>query len=138
RQAIGSIGRSLLQHRQALMPRAEPAISRGSFGNDAGRESKATAWRSQPSCLSRGIWSEADDSSLRSYHDPGMNRKALLNGGQSRSDIGTHLRPRGPTYSARGLIRRLLANCSRTCAVQPEIRLQAKIGVNKSVGMPSV
>src|SRR5262245_19007539 len=43
----------------------------------------------------------------------------------------------GPMYSARGRIRRLLAYCSSTCAVQPEIRLTAKIGVNRSTGMPS-
>ena len=35
----------------------------------------------------------------------------------------------GPVYSARGRIRRLFANCSRTCAVQPDVRLTAKIGV---------
>src|SRR5215203_4212323 len=35
----------------------------------------------------------------------------------------------GPRYSVRGRISRLLLYCSRQCAVQPEIRLTAKIGV---------
>ena len=43
----------------------------------------------------------------------------------------------GPMYSARGRISLLFAYCSSTCAVQPEIRLTAKIGVNRSMGMPS-
>ena len=43
----------------------------------------------------------------------------------------------GPIYSARGRIRRLFAYCSRTCAVQPDTRLTAKIGVKSSMSMPS-
>src|SRR5262249_7234681 len=43
----------------------------------------------------------------------------------------------GPMYSARGRIRRLLAYCSSTCAVQPEMRLTAKIGVKRSMAIPS-
>ena len=43
----------------------------------------------------------------------------------------------GPTYSERGRIRRLLAYCSRKCAVQPVIRLMANTGVNRSMGIPS-
>src|SRR5437667_11259663 len=43
----------------------------------------------------------------------------------------------GPTYSARGRMRRLFAYCSSTCAVHPEIRLTAKIGVKRSIGIPS-
>ena len=35
----------------------------------------------------------------------------------------------GPVYSARGRIKRLFAYCSSTCAVQPLMRLTAKIGV---------
>src|SRR5262245_46498122 len=50
---------------------------------------------------------------------------------------GTHLRSgAGPMYSARGRMRRLLEYCSRTCAVQPDIRLTAKKGVNRSIGIP--
>ncbi len=55
-----------------------------------------------------------------------------------RSEIGTQGWPTGlPVYSARGRIRRLLRNCSSTCAVHPDMRLTAKIGVNRSIGMPS-
>ena len=39
----------------------------------------------------------------------------------------------GPMYSARGRISRLFAYCSSTCAVQPETRLTAKIGVKSSM-----
>ena len=43
-----------------------------------------------------------------------------------------------PVYSARGPDQPVVrAYCSSTCAVQPEIRLTAKIGVNSSIGMPS-
>ena len=56
----------------------------------------------------------------------------------ARSAIGTHFCPTaGPRYSARGRISRLLAYCSRMCAVQPDMRLTAKIGVNRSTGIPS-
>ena len=55
-----------------------------------------------------------------------------------RSSMGAQGCPSGgPTYSARGRIRRLLRYCSRMCAVHPEMRLTAKIGVNKSIGIPS-
>ncbi len=37
-------------------------------------------------------------------------------------------------YSARGRIKRLWRYCSSTCAVQPDMRLTAKIGVNKIDG----
>ena len=43
----------------------------------------------------------------------------------------------GPTYSALGRIRRLSSYCSRICAVQPDTRLIAKIGVNRSRGISS-
>ena len=55
----------------------------------------------------------------------------------ARSSGTNVLRIRGPVYSARGRISRLFAYCSSTCAVQPEMRLTAKIGVNRSIGMPS-
>ena len=54
----------------------------------------------------------------------------------NRLSMGAYFNPRGPTYSARGRMSRLCAYCSRTCAVQPDIRLQAKIGVKRSVGIP--
>ena len=53
-----------------------------------------------------------------------------------RCSIGTYSVFLGPTYSARGRISRLLEYCSSTWAVQPEARLQAKIGVSISMGMP--
>ena len=43
----------------------------------------------------------------------------------------------GPMYSARGRISRLFAYCSSTCAVQPDTRLTAKIGVKRSTSIPS-
>src|SRR5215470_1510675 len=55
-----------------------------------------------------------------------------------RASTGTYLWGySGPMYSARGRMRRLLLYCSRTWAVQPEMRLTAKMGVNRSVSMPS-
>lgn len=55
-----------------------------------------------------------------------------------RSLIGVNTRPgSGPLYSLNGRKRRLSASCSSTWAVQPLMRAIAKIGVNKSVGMPS-
>src|SRR5437016_2638972 len=43
----------------------------------------------------------------------------------------------GPMYSARGRMSRLFAYCSSTCAVHPDMRLTAKIGVKRSMAMPS-
>jgi len=57
--------------------------------------------------------------------------------GHPRWSIGMYCKLRGPTYSARGRISRLLLSCSRTCAVQPATRLTAKTGVNRSWAMPS-
>ncbi len=55
-----------------------------------------------------------------------------------RCSMGTQGCPTGgPTYSERGRISRLLAYCSRKCAVQPVIRLIANTGVNRSMGIPS-
>ena len=55
-----------------------------------------------------------------------------------RSAIGTTFLPTGaPLYSLSGRKRRLSASCSRTWAVQPLMREMAKIGVKRSVGMPS-
>jgi hypothetical protein len=61
-------------------------------------------------------------------------------GGSSiyRSSIGTYVRSRGPTYSDPGRMIRLFAYCSRTCAVHPVMRASAKIGVIRSVGIPSM
>src|SRR5688500_1647016 len=53
-----------------------------------------------------------------------------------RFSIGSYFKPILPTYSEAGRIRRLSAYCSSRCAVQPTTREQAKIGVNKSRGMP--
>src|SRR5215831_6806834 len=54
-----------------------------------------------------------------------------------RAVSGTHFRSgSGPRYSARGRMSRLFEYCSRTCAVQPDIRLTAKNGVNRSIGIP--
>jgi hypothetical protein len=55
-----------------------------------------------------------------------------------RLSIGSTLSPRGPTYSALGRISRLLAYCSKRCAVQPVTREIAKIGVKRSISIPSV
>ena len=46
--------------------------------------------------------------------------------------IGTYFCIPGPVYSARGRIKRLFEYCSRICAIQPDTRETAKIGVNKS------
>lgn len=56
--------------------------------------------------------------------------------GVYRRSIGTYSRRSGPTYSARGRISRLFASCSKTCAVHPDTRLTAKMGVKSSMGMP--
>jgi hypothetical protein len=40
-------------------------------------------------------------------------------------------------YTEAGRITLLSAYCSRTCAVQPAMRAAAKIGVIRSVGIPS-
>ena len=54
-----------------------------------------------------------------------------------RCSSGTHCcGTGGPVYSARGRISRLLAYCSRTWAVQPDVRLTAKIGVYSATGIP--
>ena len=65
-------------------------------------------------------------------------RRLAAGAGQVRSSIGTQRWSRGPMYSESGRITRLSAYCSRTCAVHPAIRAIAKIGVMRSVGMPSV
>jgi hypothetical protein len=55
-----------------------------------------------------------------------------------RSSIGTNFFPTGsPVYWLSGLYNLLSASCSSTCAVQPAVREMAKIGVKRSVGMPS-
>ena len=54
-----------------------------------------------------------------------------------RVAMGTHFKSgAGPMYSARGRIKRLLEYCSRIWAVQPDMRLTAKNGVNRSIGIP--
>src|SRR6056297_1113973 len=53
-----------------------------------------------------------------------------------RSAMGPTVLPRGPTYSARGRMRRLPSHCSSRCAVQPVTRLIAKIGVYRSDSIP--
>src|SRR5579859_863480 len=63
---------------------------------------------------------------------------SALEVGYSLSSSCTYFTSLGPTYSARGRIRRLLPNCSRTWAVQPEMRLHAKMGVSRSMGTPSM
>lgn len=55
--------------------------------------------------------------------------KHLANWTDHRSSIGTYGTLRGPMYSARGRMSLLSAYCSRMCAVQPLMRLMAKIGV---------
>ncbi len=58
---------------------------------------------------------------------------------RSRCSMGIHACGySGPTYSARGRIRRLSSSCSMTCAVQPLTRETANTGVNKSTSIPSV
>jgi hypothetical protein len=57
-------------------------------------------------------------------------------GGYPRSASGTGLWGSGPTYSDCGRMRRLLATCSRTCAVHPAAREDAKVGVKYSLGKP--
>ena len=53
--------------------------------------------------------------------------------------LDRHVRPIARSDVVRdGRITLLSAYCSRTCAVQPAIRASAKIGVIRSVGMPSV
>src|SRR5579875_3374738 len=65
-------------------------------------------------------------------------RHAQKTSAQVRASIGTHSRPLGtPSYSARGRIKRLLLYCSRMWAVQPDMRLTAKIGVKRSTGIPN-
>ena len=59
-----------------------------------------------------------------------------LKAGGQRSAIATNARTGSPMYSLSGRMSRLSACCSMTCAVQPAIRLTAKTGVNRSVGMP--
>lgn len=49
---------------------------------------------------------------------------------------GTYSRSVGPVYSALGRMSLLFSYCSRMCAVQPAMRLKAKMGVKNSSGMP--
>ena len=49
---------------------------------------------------------------------------------------GTQVRSASPMYSLSGLISRLSACCSITCAVHPAILETENTGVNRSVGMP--
>ncbi len=49
---------------------------------------------------------------------------------------GTQARARGPTYSARGRMRRLSSCCSMMLAVHPATRPAAMTGVKRSTGMP--
>jgi hypothetical protein len=53
-----------------------------------------------------------------------------------RAASGTHVRSASPMYSLSGLISRLSACCSITCAVHPAILETENTGVNRSVGMP--
>ena len=57
-------------------------------------------------------------------------------GSQARSASGTGLWGSGPMYSDWGRMRRLLATCSRTWAVQPAAREEANVGVKYSLGSP--
>src|SRR5437867_12654745 len=50
---------------------------------------------------------------------------------------GTHFKSGAdPMYSARGRMRRLFEYCSKKWAVQPDMRLTAKNGVKRSIGIP--
>src|SRR5262249_53298585 len=70
--------------------------------------------------------------------EPGDNGQTSRRRVSQRASSATHgCGTGGPVYSARGRISRLFAYCSRTCAVQPEVRLTAKIGVNSSIATPS-
>ncbi len=53
-----------------------------------------------------------------------------------RAASGTQVRSAAPMYSLSGLISRLSACCSITCAVHPAILETENTGVNRSVGMP--
>ncbi len=53
-----------------------------------------------------------------------------------RAASGTQVMPASPMYSLSGLISRLSACCSITCAVHPAILETENTGVNRSVGMP--
>ena len=55
-----------------------------------------------------------------------------------RSPSGMKVLPFGPTYSARGRMRRLSDHCSSRWAVHPAVRLSAKIGVKRSGSSPSM
>lgn len=63
-------------------------------------------------------------------------RGGLQCGWDQRFSSGRYSSFSDPVYSARGRIIRLCSNCSRIWAVQPEIRETAKIGVNRSMGIP--
>lgn len=54
----------------------------------------------------------------------------------ARVSMGTYSRSIGPSYQSSGRMRMLFSNCSSTCSVQPGMRPSAKIGMNRSSGMP--
>src|SRR5208283_4540419 len=84
--------------------------------------------RTIPKPLAEGIASDCNSATRRP-------RQALAAYGLSA--IGTHSWPSGaPVYSARGRISLLFRYCSRIWAVQPDMRLTANTGVNRSTGMP--
>ena len=70
----------------------------------------------------------------RCRHEPEGARIGMRRDGQ-RCAMGVKVRPCGPTYTDCGRMRRLSANCSNTCAVQPAVRPTAKVGVKSSAGM---
>ena len=80
-----------------------------------------------PNLYAKSLW----DTALAAQGYDGLRRD------QCRWSMGTKTRFRGPTYSARGRINRLSAYCSSTWADHPLMRLTAKTGVNRSIGIPS-
>ncbi len=65
--------------------------------------------------------------------------KASTDASGQRLSIEATFRPTaGPEYSLSGRNSRLSCHCSSTCAVHPAIRAIAKIGVNRSVGIPKL
>ena len=123
-------------------------------GDDVGQEREGAVVELHDDALEglhRGLdLEQAEDDRLvgaehRPAADPEEERVADLAGGAGHGDveglvhrwsIRTYLRLGGPVYSDSGRMRRLLAYCSRSWAVQPAIRLIAKSGVNWSIGIP--
>ena len=124
-----------------MLPRQRERYRHAGKRAPVGQLVAATAARSRPAAVSRPrgrtagciAWHGRTGRSGTLAAGPVPDRRAPRV--PHRESSGIQVRVPSPMYSLSGLISRLSACCSMTCAVQPAILEMEKTGVKRSVGM---